>query len=340
MSRQERAGGSNRGFTLIELLVVIAIIGVLVAILLPAVQQARETANRSRCANNLKQLGIALYAYEESHSRLPFGALEQRGIGPSWQVALLPYLDQAALYDRFAMTGSNVGSPTFPGSPNAALVNKKTLPAVWCPSSAIPQFQTTVGITVQMSSYAGIAGATNEDGFQVTRVTPCCAGNSNDGQISGDGTLIPNSAVRLADLTDGASNVMVIGESSGFGWIPGGIRRIDASYSLGWCAGTSAVGTPPSLTPPGTATMPPSSYNITTIRYPPNTLFFQSGTSVAKPGIRESLGPNNPLSSAHTGGVQVLIGDGAVTYISDNIDLLALKRMACRDDGKPVEFPR
>ena len=330
----------RRGFTLIELLVVIAIIAVLVAILLPAVQQARETANRSRCANNLKQIGLALFSYEETHSRLPFGALEQRGIGPSWQVGLLPNLDQAALFDRFAMTGSNVGSPTFPGSPNAALVNKKFLPAYWCPSSPIPQFQTTVGISVQMSSYVGIAGATNEDGFPVKRVTPCCSGNSNDGQISGDGVLIPNASLRLADLTDGASNIMVVGECSSFGWIPGGSRRIDASYSLGWCAGTSALGTPPSLLPPGTAPMPPSSYNITTIRYPPNTQFFQTGTTVAKAGMRESLGPNNPLSSSHTGGVQVLLGDGGVGHVSDNIDLEVLKKLACRDDGKRVDSPR
>ena len=119
----------RRGFTLIELLVVIAIIGVLVAILLPAVQQAREVANRSRCSNNLKQLGVALHNYHETFGTFPIGALAQRGIGPSWQVCILPYLDQGALYDRFSMVGANNGAPTLPGSANAAVVNGKLIPS-------------------------------------------------------------------------------------------------------------------------------------------------------------------------------------------------------------------
>jgi len=335
--------GLTRGFTLIELLVVIAIIAILLAILLPAVQQAREAANQARCLNNLKQLGTALHNYHETTGCFPIGALTARsGVGPSWNVGLLPYTDQAGLYAKFDMVGAHNGSPTFPLSSNATALNRKSIPYLLCPSSPLRTMEGT-SVQVQMSSYVGIAGATNEDGFRAARISPCCSLNVNDGQMSGDGILIPSSVVRSADVIDGLSMTMMVGETSGY--IPVGVDRWrgDASYTLGWAAGTTALGTPPNLAAPPTSMMTPTAnmpapiFNLTTIRYTPNARFPYSDPSAnPPPGVRQGMGPNNPMNSAHPGGVQILLGDGAARFLSENISLDLLKRLACRDDRQVV----
>ena len=108
------ANAKDRGFTLIELLVTIAIIAILIALLLPAVQQAREAARRTQCKNNLKQIGLALHNYHDVHRTFPIGARWQRGVGPSWMVGLLPFIEQQNLYDRFDMDAPNNGLPVLP----------------------------------------------------------------------------------------------------------------------------------------------------------------------------------------------------------------------------------
>ncbi len=138
----------SRGFTLIELLVVIAIIAVLIALLLPAVQQAREAARRTQCKNNLKQLGLALHNYESSFGQFPMPAVWSVNVtsgsngdpsyGLAWSMAILPYMDQAALFNSF-----DFSRPIWSGANNQALI-AKTLPAHICPSTpSIPLAPTT-----------------------------------------------------------------------------------------------------------------------------------------------------------------------------------------------------
>ena len=341
MRRRDGASGPHRGFTLIELLVVIAIIAILLAILLPAVQQAREVANQARCLNNLKQLGLALHNYHETTGCFPIGALTARtGVGPSWSVGILPYTDQAGLFAKFDMVGPANGSPTIPVSSNAAVLNRKSIPYLLCPSTSLRTMEGS-SVQVQMSSYAGIAGATNEDGFLISRVNPCCSINMNDGQISGDGMLIPSSVVRTADVIDGLSATMMVGETSGYVLIGTERMRGDASYAMGWAAGTTALGTPPNLaaalSPPGM--MPAPIFNLTTIRYAPNMRFPNVDYFTnPPPGVRQTggPGPNNPMSSMHSGGVQILLGDGAARFLSENVSLDLLKRLACRDDRQRI----
>jgi prepilin-type N-terminal cleavage/methylation domain-containing protein len=134
--RGRRAVQRYAAFTLVELLVVIAIIGILIALLLPAVQAAREAARRSQCTNNLKQIGLALQNYHDQNQTFPFGVRAQ-GWGPSFYVGLLPYMEQTALYQKYDMIGSNNGYLAGNSYLNSVVANVR-LPALKCPSSPLP----------------------------------------------------------------------------------------------------------------------------------------------------------------------------------------------------------
>src|SRR5512138_2911325 len=111
-----------RGFTLIELLVVIAIIGVLVSLLLPAVQQAREAARRSQCKNNLKQVGLALHNYHDSFNQFPPASIAPGHSANAW-VFILPYADQAPVYNKLVFTSSSFWFGVSGGGPNRDAMN-------------------------------------------------------------------------------------------------------------------------------------------------------------------------------------------------------------------------
>ncbi|MCA9089903.1 MAG: DUF1559 domain-containing protein [Planctomycetaceae bacterium] len=333
---------SRRGFTLIELLVVIAIIAILIALLLPAVQQAREAARRTQCKNNLKQLGLALSNYHDTFTRFPFGVRSQSGTGPSWMVGILPYVDQQALYNQFDMNAPQNGeaglpATTPPASPRTGQLLNGIITSVYrCPSSPLPEQETLGTYSLQRTSYVGIAGATDHNGFPATKQAACCITDGNSGQISATGVLFPNGVAQMRDLSDGSSNTMTIGEASDYALDASGAKkRVDGSNGAAWFSGTSTIGIPPSyssaVTGPGFPPLPFAlpAFNITTIRYAPN-------CSYTNAGVHQARGANNPLTSAHTGGVQVALADGAVRFISDNLDIEIIKRLATRDDGQVV----
>lgn len=308
------------GFTLVELLVVTAIIGVLVSLLLPTVQASREAARRGACQSNLRQVGLALLAYESTNSRLPVGAVRTKGFGHSWWVELLPYLEQQDVYQRFDRRGADGGWAVWHAK-NGELVNGLLISTMWCPSSPLEPLLRVGYARVMAPSYVGIAGAASSEDFPETRVNRCCS-PTHDGEISAGGVLLPNASVRLREITDGTSQTLVVGEASDFAFKNGLAFRIDGGNANGWIMGTHGAGTPPnflSATP---------AWNLTSTKYPPNTRDY------TLPGIETDHGPNNPLLSAHPGGVSALMLDASVTFLIDSIDLPTFASLSTRDDQK------
>lgn len=203
-----RAVQKRAAFTLIELLVVIAIIAILIALLLPAVQQAREAARRSQCKNNLKQIGLALHNYHDSHNTFPPGWIGVTGntanvlgnSGFSWGTFILPYLDQAPLYGKidFKLPMDHVDNRPY---------LKQKLTVFQCPSEPQPDTFTINDIELATASYVGVFGTTELHD---------CYDSSFTGQCRSNGAFYHNSKVLIRDFTDGTSNTLMVGERSTF----------------------------------------------------------------------------------------------------------------------------
>ena len=323
-SQRNGFGRSRRGFTLTELLAVIAVVGLLLALMIPALAAARESARRVGCQNNLKQIGVALVSYENTYSKFPVGAQRQVTFGVSWWVGILPFLEEAGTYAKFDLNGAHNGSVML-NSVNGKLINGLVIESMTCPSSPLDSLFPIGSYKVMMPSYVGLAGASNYNGFPETRISPCCTSDTNSGQISAGGLLIPNRAVRLREVTDGISKTLAVGETSNSALNAQGIEeRVDGANPQGWITGTSAAGTPPNYNP----SFSPSSWNITTLRYAPNTRDYNL------PGLGRNRGANNPLISAHSQGVFGLFLDGSVQLLPNDIDLQTFKSMATRDDRR------
>lgn len=343
----------RRGFTLVELLVVIAIIGVMVGLLLPAVQAAREAARRMSCGNNLKQLGLALHNYHDTFQSFPMGVRtggSNGGWGTSFYVRLLPFVEQQPLFDSWPFTergsagalfnqneGFGAGNPNLQGNP--VRLNGLRISTFRCPSSPLEEF---VGNDGMVASYVGIAGAVEATGrFVPQRQRLCCSccghpGGSGGvdpalGMHSGNGLLVggTNGEMKFKDVTDGTSNVMIIGEHSD--WMIGanGVKVGTGSSQHGWAMGS---GNNHRITTVETAGggWDGRWFNLTSIRYPIGTRTY------ALPGIHVNQGPNNPLISAHPGGVQVTLADGSVRFLTASMNLETLKILADRNTGLPI----
>jgi prepilin-type N-terminal cleavage/methylation domain-containing protein len=319
-------------FTLIELMVVIAMVGIMMALLLPAIQKARESSRRAACRNNLKQIGIALAHYESVHECFPKGVegrfdptlLPAPMYGLSWWAEVLPFLEHADISDQLDRSGANIGYVQL-NAHNGALANGFA-PAIWyCPSSLVEKFVSAGSYQIAAPSYSGISGATNEDGFPESRVNRCCR---SEGQISGGGILVPNARIRIRQVNDGLSNTLLVGEQSNYCYTDAGNpKRIGAAFVNGWLTGTRALGVPPNY---GDWLSP--SYNLTTVKYNLNERRYNL------PGIYEDIGANNPLVSSHSGTVNLLNCDGSVHAVADSLDVLLLKSAATRDDGASLEL--
>ncbi len=310
----------KRGFTLIELLVVIAIIAILIALLLPAVQQAREAARRSQCKNNLKQLGLALHNYHETFRVLPpghIGRCTTPRLFASGLTMLLPYLDQAPLYNLYnsngcatthsTITGTGAGTLGAGDDPvtngNAAVV--KTLVTVFlCPSDSgsnhIASLTGSYGIS---ATNTGTGGAkTNYDFITVTPYNSC--ENWTGGALASRCMFGDNSKCRLADVKDGTSNTLMMGETT---------RDVYNGGTNAWgYRGHVMVG-------------------LNLVSYPINN-FTYSGVQYPQ----GKLGSWAYAGSLHTGGAHFLLADGSVHFLSENVDTTTRQNLARMSDGNVI----
>ena len=194
-----------RGFTLIELLVVIAIIGILVALLLPAIQAAREAARRTECSSNLKQLGVAMHNYHDTHGRLPpgFMAVDHTGQvkgGWAWGVFLMPFIEQSPLQDQLSVTDYTLSQVV--SDPTLLPMLQTELSVFKCPSSPMEplrEFQGTGSEMVATANYTCCRGFYRYRG-------PVHLQKRNNGVFYGQ------SSTRFAGVLDGTSNTFAIGE--------------------------------------------------------------------------------------------------------------------------------
>ena len=314
------------GFTLIELLVVIAIIGVLVGLLLPAVQTAREAARRSSCGNNLKQIGLAFHSYADINAEsLPIGNESLNpgwpNNGTNWRARLLAHMEESAVYDQLSFSaGASFRSNALSGG-NEVLRNL-LVSTYRCPSTLIPAFDNPGGSNnsgpVMMVSYVGNQGAArNVPGSDSTRGTQDCS----HGWSCNNGVLTPNQSWKFRDITDGLSSTVLVFEQSG---LTAGQNKT-SNYYGGWFG-------PRNNTFIGGGCNDLWQTGGTCVRQKPN---FQSIIS----GQTDAMYRNNTaISSSHPLGVLSLFCDGSIHFLSDSVDLTNLKRIACRYDGDPVNL--
>ncbi|SFH57375.1 DUF1559 domain-containing protein [Planctomicrobium piriforme] len=331
-SRSTHILPSRTAFTLIELLVVIAIVAVLVGLLLPAVQQAREAARRMQCKNNLKQQGLAMHNYHDANNFLPAGGGQVNADwGHSQWVSLLPYLDQATIYNQWKFEGHDQADRGN-NSANARLVSGLTLPWLLCPSSPLPP---TIQPSVRqvnnwgsqmISQYYGVAGATNTATWTGQGNKPTVASlwnGAGDSMFSDRGMISSMTFRNMSECTDGLSNTLLVGEISNtlqdaFG--NRGDGRPQCSPAEGaWFKGNFGDFKGNLM------------YSTVVVMYTPNAPVMGQ-TGVAGQGGWSSY--NTPFASAHSGGAHVLLGDSSVKFVSDSINLDTLKYLAARDDSQ------
>jgi prepilin-type N-terminal cleavage/methylation domain-containing protein/prepilin-type processing-associated H-X9-DG protein len=333
-------------FTLIELLVVVAIIAVLIGLLLPAVQKVREAAARMKCSNNLKQLGLALHNYEGANGSLP-PAFPATPLAPyqtyspyyySWSVLaqLNAYLEQTAIYNSMDLKlPMYQGAPTYSVFPANQFAVAQVVRLFLCPSDRGQPVSTAYGVTdLGPTNYAACNGSGTTGG-----------GAPYGSPWGADGVFRAKTPTRITDITDGTSNTAALSESTlGDGaeattTQPGGP---DVAYKY--------LGYSGSLPTPAGCAGTPATWNGNNRRG-----FMWASGEIRAASYNHSLTPNSPsfdcvandpangwytavgfraARSRHTGGANLLLGDGSVRFVRDAVDAAAWRAVGTRSGGE------
>ncbi len=312
VERMSKSRGRPRGgFTLVELLVVIAIIGILVALLLPAVQAAREASRRTQCANNLKQIALALHNYADTFRCFPAGTfIEYTNAsrcqadcrGTSFYVSALPYFESAAMLQFYNI---DIGW-LYQASVDQTQLNNVRLPMYVCPSMGTWDWH------LPRRDYFGVCGGK-------TRVT-----HGWRGDVFNDGVMYLNSFTRTSDILDGTAHTMAVGESvhpskwgagAGYGdgcvggpasWWFGGATRINDANSL-------SVGRV-----------------LRSTKHPINSNILC---------LADDQDNDVPMGSRHPGGSQFAFCDGHVVFLADSIDWQTYQALSTRAGAEVIAIP-
>ena len=291
------------GFTLVELLVVIAIIGVMVGLLLPAVQSAREAARRMSCQNNMKQIGIALHNYHDTYNRLPMGTFHRDRWG--WQPRILGFMEQNTVFEQL-----DFSIAAWQGD-NFALI-KPIQPQFLCPSDALSDLireeegfaaptwnisQSDYGVCI--GDYKNATGIGQTPDFGNVGFGPGNTPNQVRGMMGRWGW-----GAKFADVVDGLSNTLMLGE------VIGALCITQNFGTQSWA----------------TTAHPINHMNASLIANRP---------TQANPRWDESIG----FRSFHPGGAQFALGDGSIRFVTENLDGVLYRSLASRMGGEVAQLP-
>jgi prepilin-type N-terminal cleavage/methylation domain-containing protein len=315
------------GFTLVELLVVIAIIGVLVALLLPAVQAAREAARRTQCGNNMKQIGIATHNFHDTYNKLPLGAYDDDNDNFGWRTWILPFAEQTPLYTKMVEAGlfvppnmgggaNGISADSVPGAQIdgvtalSDLCKTAKLNFYMCPSDVLPERNNG---NYYKANYCGNIGPVPPGTLNQ------CAGIKGSAQLGVFLLANDNSntwTTSLAAITDGTSNTIMVGEVT----TSEGVRQSNTGHRAypiwpggnqnGGCNGIEGAG---------------AVFRLVDVDY----------------FINRKVGEQSNMSfgSKHPGGAQFVLGDASVRFITDNISTVIYRAAGTRDGGESEQLP-
>ncbi len=345
---------SRKGFTLVELIVVIICIVVLVALLLPAQRTAGGAARRMQCGNNIKQLCLGIQNYHDTFLQMPYGARnrttpenDEISFGSSWITATLPFCEQWPLFKK--IDGSDYAAPANDYISDAVRqqAHNAKIKYLLCPASPLPEFEQIGGLQLLLPSYAGIMGANEHTGENITaadRFQRIVAGPYG-GTAAANGMLPINESLTFADCKDGTANTIVVGEVSDWYYDDSGTKFkpslavIDSRVKIqpgGWLAGTNLDF---KIEQGGQAVPANRVFNLITIEH---------SVGINNRGGKKDLHPNwgtagigraglnNPLISAHPAGAMVGFVDSHVQFLTKQTSPHVLKRLAIRDDGAEI----
>jgi type II secretory pathway pseudopilin PulG len=297
------------------MLVVIAVMGILVSLLLPAVQAAREAARRMSCRNNLRQIGVAHHNYFDTHKVLTYG-WDNRG--RLWSANILPYLEQGQLYDTLLPHEGGAGNWSSNGSPNETAAGT-VLDVYRCPSMSLPKHYGNSGIPERVpASYRGNAGTEASSDDTSTIVLP---GSKSLEMLDQDGIFFACSQVRFADVTDGLSNTVFVGES-----LTDPLFVKDGQGMDYWYIGS----------PQADPCRCTGSNHGTEFSESVGTAIVPMNLRIRDPAAHGRL-MELSFGAYHPGGALFTMGDASVRLLAETIDMTVYQALHSRDGGEPVQ---